>query len=315
LTFTSTPQNLAVSTASGTMTVELRDDYENPSNTGSDLSVSLTSSSGTGTFLDSTNATMTSQTMATGTHAIQFKYQDSAGGNPLLTSHASTIAHDGTQTESVAAKLAFTSSPQLIQTGSSSDTMTIQLEDGSGASVNAVASLAVNLTTGSATGAFRNTTDTGTITSVSIGASSSTASFKYRDSGAGAPTLTAQSTGHSLTNGTQTETVADQLNFTTTPQTLTAGTASGVITVELQDSAGAPVTAGFNITVQLQLPSTDVSGKFRDSANTMDITEVTITAGSSSADFLYQPNAPGNQTIKAVVGHGITDAEQTETVS
>jgi hypothetical protein len=47
----------------------------------------------------------------------------------------------------------------------------------------------------------------------------------------------------------------------------------------------------------------------------MDITEVTITAGSSSADFLYQPNAPGSQTIKAVVGHGITDAEQTETVS
>ena len=63
----------------------------------------------------------------------------------------------------------------------------------------------VNLTTTSAEAAFWDTADTGTITTVTIPAGSSTASFKYEDTLAGTPTLTASASG--LNAATQTETV------------------------------------------------------------------------------------------------------------
>jgi len=75
------------------------------------------------------------------------------------------------------------------------------------------------------------------------------------------------------------------------------------------------VLAGSDVTVTLTLPNSDPSGHFRDSLNTANITSVKITAGSSSATFLYTPGISGSQTITASVGGGITDAQQTETVN
>ena len=100
-------------------------------------------------------------------------------------------------------------------------------------------------------GQFRdNATGNTTITSVSIGTGNSSASFKYNDTLAGSPTLTA--TDNALTNPTvtQTETInaaaASQLVFTTAPQTLTAGVTSNTMTVTLDDAFNNIATAASN---------------------------------------------------------------------
>ena len=98
--------------------------------------------------------------------------------------------------------------------------------------------LNVNLSTTSANGTF-------TPSSLTIPAGSSSASFHYTDTAAGTPTITATVGG--IGSATQQETVSpaatSEVVFTTAPQTLTAGVASGTITIALEDAFGNPIDA------------------------------------------------------------------------
>ena len=107
--------------------------------------------------------------------------------------------------QAVATKLAFTLGAQTMTAGVTSGTITVQMQDASGAAVNATSDVVVSLSTGSSGGLFRNTADTATITSVTIIAGSNSATFKYKDTLAGSSTITASAAG--LTSATQTETV------------------------------------------------------------------------------------------------------------
>ena len=107
--------------------------------------------------------------------------------------------------QAVATKLAFTLGAQTMTAGVTSGTITVQMQDASGAAVNATSGVVVSLSTGSSGGLFRNTADTATISSVTITAGSNSATFKYRDTLAGSSTITASAAG--LTSATQTETV------------------------------------------------------------------------------------------------------------
>src|SRR5207302_964198 len=94
---------------------------------------------------------------------------------------------------------------------------------------------------------------------------SSTGRFKYMDTLASTPTLTAGASG--LTSATQTETVsaagASKLVFTTSAQALTAGVVSGTMTVQEQDQYGnVSITAE---TVNLSTSNTS-TGLFKDNA-------------------------------------------------
>ena len=80
-----------------------------------------------------------------------------------------------------------------------------------------------------------------TPTSLSIAPGSSSATFTYKDTQAGTPTITAASTVPStITSATQQETVnaaaASKLVFTTSAVTVNAGVASTTITVQRQDA-------------------------------------------------------------------------------
>src|SRR5205814_10047751 len=126
------------------------------------------------------------------------------------------------QVAGAAAKFGFATAPMTIEAGVTSSTMTVQLQDQFGNAVVAGASgQTVNLGSSSGTGVFRNTADTATITSLTIASGSSTASFKYRDTTPGTPTLTAAATG--LTSASQVETVQD----TTAPTSAVSTPANG----------------------------------------------------------------------------------------
>jgi hypothetical protein len=91
---------------------------------------------------------------------------------------------------------------------------------------------------------------------------------------------------------------APKLGFTAgTSQTLTAGTVSSVITVQRLDQYSNPTTTGSTI---VSLTTTSPGGKFySNSGGTTQITSVTISTGSSSANFYYKDTAVGTPTLTA----------------
>src|SRR5205823_9648450 len=127
-------------------------------------------------------------------------------------------------------KFSFTTAPLTIEAGVTSSTMTVQIQDQFGNTAVAGASgQTVNLsTTSGLTGVFRNTADTASISSLTIASGSSTASFKYRDTTSGTPTLTAAATG--LTSASQVETVQDTVAPTSAVTTPANGASINALT-------------------------------------------------------------------------------------
>jgi hypothetical protein len=90
---------------------------------------------------------------------------------------------------------------------------------------------------------------------------------------------------------------------------------SSVITVQLQDATGHPITAGGAITVILTTTAT-TSGSFYNNAGGTGsaITQIAIASGSSSANFYYKDTAAGSPTITAQSA-GLTSATTTFTIT
>ena len=214
-----------------------------------------------------------------------------------------------TVSPTTATVLTFTTAAQTLTAGGVSNTMTVEEEDQFG-NVTTTAETVNLSSTNTITGVFKNTTGSSTITSVSISAGSSTASFKYLDTLVSTPTLTAAATG--LTSATQGETVVaatNRLVFTTTTQTLTAGVLSSTITVQEQNQLGNAITTAETV----NLFSTNTStGVFKNTSGST-ITSVSIAAGSSTASFKYIDTLAGTPTLTAAAT-GFTSATQGETV-
>ncbi len=105
------------------------------------------------------------------------------------------------------------------------------------------------------------------------------------------------------------------LAFTTAPQTLTAGIASGPMAVQLQTSSGTAQTATSLVTVNLS--SNSAQGAFSASASGpwTSTLSVTIAQGSStSGSFYYLDTKAGTPTLTASAT-GASNGTQTETVN
>ena len=92
---------------------------------------------------------------------------------------------------------------------------------------------------------------------------------------------------------TQTVNASLKLAITSLPFTFTAGTSSGLITVQLQNQSSAPVPApsgGLNLLVKAASPT----GTLRDAGDTTTIPMAVIAAGSSSVQFRYRDTFAGN---------------------
>jgi hypothetical protein len=301
LAFTTAPQTLTAGAASGTITVALEDAFGNPVNAGSALTVSVSTTSGKGTFTPASPLTI-----AAGAGTVSFQYKDMVAGTPTLTAAAGSLvsaAQQETINPATASQLAFTTSPQTLTAGVASGTITVALEDAFGNLVSASGAIAVTLSTTSGKGTFAPAS------SLTIAAGATSASFQYADLSEGTSTLTAAASG--LTPATQGESVipaaASHLAFTTPPQTLTAGVASGTITVALEDAFGNPVTVGSALTVNVSTSSG--KGTFTPSG----APGLTIAAGASTVSFQYKDTSSGTPTLTASSA-GLVSATQHETV-
>jgi hypothetical protein len=93
----------------------------------------------------------------------------------------------------VSIKLVFTTAPQTIDADDASNIITIQTRDNSNNPYNVETDTVINLTSSSATGAFYNdAAGLSPITQVTINSGSNSASFYYKDTAAGSPSITAE---------------------------------------------------------------------------------------------------------------------------
>jgi prepilin-type N-terminal cleavage/methylation domain-containing protein len=104
LIFTSSAQSIPAGTPSGAINIQAQDTNGNPANVTSNTTISLTSSSGNGSFSATTSWTSTtsSVTMTSGSNTVSFYYEDTTVGSPIITV-SSTGLTGKTQTETVTA--------------------------------------------------------------------------------------------------------------------------------------------------------------------------------------------------------------------
>ncbi|MCA1693947.1 MAG: hypothetical protein LC749_04000, partial [Actinobacteria bacterium] len=138
---------------------------------------------------------------------------------------ASFVAPAAQAAIGTATKIKFTTNPFTMVAGSTSGTITVQTQTSPGAPVNMTSNVSLGLATDSSGGSFRDSTNTSTITSVTVLSGQSSASFLYRDTVAGGPTITV--TNPNLTTARQTETVTvgplDHITVSPSSSTITSG--------------------------------------------------------------------------------------------
>ncbi len=313
--FVSPVQTIAAGQTSQPITIQLQTNggvYTAPSA----VTITLSSSSSTGKFLDTSGNPLTNNTItiAAGSSMASFEYEDSTEWFPMLTATVSGSTIAGTQSENVGGvTLAFSTSAQTITAGQPSANMTVQFQDSSGQAVTnqSVYDAFVSLLSNSSTAQFLDTTGkplTGNAVSIAAGANS--ASFEYEDTVGGKPTLTASSYAAGYLSATQQETVTGPytLQFTTSARSIATKQASQPITVQLVDSTGATATATSAVTVNLS--SSSGGGKLLDtSGNALANNSITIAAGSSTASFEYEDSTTGFATLTASE-NGLSSTQQ-----
>src|SRR3954447_16238121 len=198
------PVTLAAGAAAAAMTVQLQDAGGAAATGGAGGPViTLSTSSSGGTFVDGTDQPITNVTVAAGSSSASFGYKDSVAALPTLVVSGSTLAsalQQETITATAPTQLAFTSPPAGALASTASTSITVTLRDALGNVAPAPAGGTVlNLSSTSAGGTFSS----GAAVTISAGASAAT--FTYRDTLAGTPTLTASSSG--LTSATQQQTI------------------------------------------------------------------------------------------------------------
>ena len=168
------------------------------------------------------------------TVASRTAYTLTASATGLTSATATT-----TVSHAAASKLAFTTSPQLIEPSTTSGTLTVQAQDQYGNPVPAPSGgYAVTLTTSSTHGTFAP------VSPLTIAAGTSSASFTYEDTATGSPTLTAKVAALANPTATQVETVLSNAADTgvavanQTPSPVSAGS-TATYTVTITNTGGA----------------------------------------------------------------------------
>ncbi len=247
--FTSSPFTAPQGTSATTpFTVSLEDQFGNLTTNGSNKTVNLSSSSGTAKFATTSGGAASATlalTFGANSSSVSAYYGDNTVGSPTLTATATGLT-TATQIESIVlapAKIVFTTNPRTGSAAANANLGPITVQEQSSGGIPTTVPETVNLTTTSGNGLF-SLTQGGTtpITSVTIPAGTSSATFYYGDTTAGHPTLTAATTG--LTSGTQSETVnpGPLSTFALSTPGPTAGT-SFTETITATDAFGNPITS------------------------------------------------------------------------
>ncbi len=237
LAFTSSPFSVVQGTsAANPFSLAMEDQFGNPATSStSATSVTVSSTSGSAIFSVSANgASSTTLSIAKNASSVTGYYGDNTVGTPTITA-SSTGLISATQIETILlkpTKLVFSTTgagpgPWLASSATNYGPITVTEEAASGTPT--IIPETVTLTSSSRNGTFSNSAGSAAVTSVSIPAGQSSATFWYGDTSSGTPTITGAAAG---------------LTSASTPLTITPGPVSGF---SLSSSTSTP-TAGVPFT-------------------------------------------------------------------
>ncbi|MGC4119799.1 MAG: DUF2341 domain-containing protein [Myxococcales bacterium] len=326
LAFTTAPQTVTAGACSGLATVQSLDPHGNPSPATAAATISLAAAPATGFLFYSDPACATpivSVPLAVGAGSASFYFRGTAAG-PVTITAGVTGWTAATQVESIQngppGRLAFLTPARTLTAGvCSAQALTVQARDGYNNPASVSAAMTVNLSAAPAAG-FTFFTDAGcgtSTTTLTIAAGASSGNFWVRGTATGSVVVTAAAAG--MTSATQTESVnaatPSVLAFTTAAQSRTAGSCSGIATVQSRDSSGnvSPATAAATIALSAA-PATGFTF-YSDAACGTAVTSVPLALGASTASFYFKGTAaaPVVQVTASITGW--TAATQNEAIT
>jgi hypothetical protein len=331
LVFATPEKTVTADQCSGAVTVETRDaSMVRP--VLADTTVSFTDTAPVGTFtLYLGNACggtpITSAIIPAGSSAVTVSFRATRPPGVDLTASAPSltpVTQPQTVTAGAPAALVFTSTAQTVIESTCSAPATVELRDAYG-NVAAAATGGVSVALGSTFGGNLTFHGLGTcsggsaIGSVAIPAGSSTASFFFRSTQVGSPTLTATPGGGGITAAMQVQTIAPapptELAFATSPITVQADQCSGPVTVETRDAVGPkPVLTDTTVSFTSTAPGGTFTLYAGGSCMGSAVTAVVIPNGSSTGTVSFRATSAGQPDLTATAG-GLSPATQRQTIT
>ena len=241
IAITSGAQTVTAGVTSASVNFEIQDQFNNRVTTASGNAT--LSSSSTSMQFSPDGVTFGGISVGYSNGAGSFFFQDTTAGSATLVVSETGLT-SGSQVETITPALetqvVITSAAQTVTAGLVSSAMTFEVRDQFDNRVTAFSGTA-NLSSPSSTMMFDTSSGglfDGTVTSVTV--SSGTGTLFFQETVSGNPDITVSVTG--LTSATQTEAVmpaaAMKLVYISTPQSVVAGVASGLVSVEVQDVPG-----------------------------------------------------------------------------
>jgi hypothetical protein len=337
LVFTTTALTVPLSTCSGVLTVQQRDQYGNAVPVAVNTPVGFADN---GTNLDFHNsnvcgdAAQAGGTMLGGQSSMSFYVRSDTGQTDTqLTITLGAFTAQQLVTVAGLPRLFFTTPARAITGGECTLVVTVERQTGGGTPITGGGPLTVNLSsnaTTNGTGGLTFHTDslcgTAGVSSVQIPGGNSSTDLYVRANVAEAPTLTAQAGG--FTDGTQGLTVttgpAAKLFFTvpTSGQTLAQLACSSQVTVQLQDAGGNPVNAGGGGRTVTLAGSGGTNTTFYATANdcsnsTNAVTTRAMASGANTVTFFFKAESTASTTLTASIdgSPAATNATQVQTLT
>jgi len=300
IVFTTAAQMITAGEASAVMTIQTQDASSNPVNVPSDMTITLSSTSGTGKFSlsDSAWSEITSITITASSSVASFYYKDTTAGTPTITAAESPsqdwadAAQQQTVNPTALAHFTFNtiSSPQTAGTAFS---ITITAKD----------QYENNVTSYTGTNTLSDTT--GTISPTSTGAFISgfwtgIVTINKAQTGVAITTTGSGKSGTSNPFDVNPQSI-NKVVITVYPSSVTAGSWTSKYTVQKRDPSGNPTTIG-SVTVNLASTSSGANKKFSLTPGGSSVNSVTMPDGSSTRDFYYYDELSGTWTISVAAG-------------
>ncbi|MEW5737941.1 MAG: hypothetical protein AB1938_03390 [Myxococcota bacterium] len=324
LAFATPPRSAPAGSCSADVVIEVRDAMGFSTTVTAPAVVSLAATPAPGfTFFDDaacTNA-VTSATLAGGTGSARLYFRGSAAGQVTVDGQSPGLT-PAQQVETVTpappAQLVFLTAAQTVGAGMCSGVATVEARDAFGNAAPDTAARVLALSAAPSTGVtfFADPGCTTASSNVTLPAGSTQASFFFRATQVGTLTLTAASAG--LTSAQQQATVtpgaAAALAFTTAAQSRTAGSCSGIATVQVRDSLGnaSPVASATSVGL-VAAPAAGFTF-FSDASCTTAVSAVSVPAGGATASFYFRGTAAGLVAVTASAT-GLASAQQSETIT
>ncbi len=310
--------------------LRLLNTYNGIVQTPEDVSVYLSSTSGTGLFsLDSSfDLTLTEYTIAENNTGVDLYYKDTSASSVTVTA-SDTMAPNpdsgltnATQTFSVASqalsKLVFITTVQNLTVGQVSNIMSVQARDVYGNITTVQSDTPFYLYSTSATGQFSNSTNFGggdLIYQKIMTSGTSTISFYYKDSTYVAPASNPvikvsnqfpnPGIDDSITDATQMQAInagnVSQMTFEPSSNlgTLIAGVPSSALTVAFKNQYGIeiPLTSVKTLYLFSSLGGAQFAAWNGSACSTFGITSIDVSISSSRFNFCYKSSQSGSTTL------------------